>query len=197
MPFGMLVANCKSPIKKTLRYSERNHESRIKFLSKLREIITNRGKNSIVYVDESGFEDHAYRSQAWSPKGQKTYGERHGNNRRRTNLIAGHLGKQLVAPLLFTGSTTASLFNQWLQDCLFKELPEGATIVMDNAAFHKTAETTKLFENSPFDLLYLPPYSPDLNPIEQDFAILKKKRKVMSQGTTLDQLVASYGLFLE
>ena len=68
---------------------------------------------------------------------------------------------------------------------------------MDNAAFHKTAETTKLFENSPFDLLYLPPYSPDLNPIEQDFAILKKKRKVMSQGTTLDQLVASYGLFLE
>lgn len=102
-----------------------------------------------------------------------------------------------MAPFLFEGSTTASVFNQWLQDSLFKELPEGATVIMDNAAFHKTAETRELFEGSSFHLLYLPPYSPDLNPIEQDFAILKKKRQFMPKGTSLDQLVASYGLFLE
>lgn len=68
---------------------------------------------------------------------------------------------------------------------------------MDNAAFHKTAETTKLFETSPFYLLYLPPYSPDLNPIEKDFANLKKNRQFVPQGSSLDQLVKEYGSFLE
>ena len=129
--------------------------------------------------------------------GQKVYGERHGNNRGRTNLIAGHLGKKFLAPFLFEGATNASLFNKWLRDCLFKELPEEATIVMDNAAFHKTTRTKELFETSPFNLLYLPPYSPDLNPIEKDFAILKKKRQFMPQGASLDQLIGSYGLFME
>lgn len=102
-----------------------------------------------------------------------------------------------MSPFLFEGSTNGTVFNTWLQDGLFKELPEGATVVMDNAAFHKTAQTKKLFESSPFHLLYLPPYSPDMNPIEKDFANLKKNRQFMPQGSTLDQLVNEYGLFLE
>lgn len=102
-----------------------------------------------------------------------------------------------MAPFLFEGSTNASFFNTWLQNGLFKELPEGTTVIMDNAAFHKTAETNQIFEDSPFHLLYLPPYSPDLNPIEKDFANLKKKRLFMTQGSSLDQLIQEYGSFLE
>ena len=172
----MPVSKCSSRTKKTLRYSERDHGSRLNFLSKLRGIIKAGGKNSIVYVDESGFESHVYRPHAWSPRGQKTYGERHGTRRQRTNLIAGRMGKKLLAPVLFEGATNASFFNMWLTDILFKELPEGATVVMDNAAFHKTTKTKEIFEGTSFHLLYLPPYSPDLNPIEKDFANLKNKR---------------------
>lgn len=163
----------------------------------MRGIIKDRGKDSIVYVDESGFESHVYRPHAWSSRGRKTYGERHGNNRRRTNLIAGRMGKKFLAPFLFEGATNATVFNSWLTNILFNELPKGATVVMDNAAFHKTAETRKIFEGTSFHLLYLPPYSPDLNPIEKDFANLKSKRQFMPKGTTLDQLVKEYGLFLE
>lgn len=186
-----------SSIKKTLRYAERNPESRLQYLSQLRQIIKERGKQSLVYIDESGFEEHAYRTSGWAKRGAKVYGDRPGNNRCRTNLIGARQGKKFLAPMLYEGSTTASLLNKWLENSLFKEIPEGATVIMDNAAFHKTASTRELFENSPFHLLYLPPYSPDFNPIENDFAILKKKRKFLPPQTKLDEIIKQYGLFLE
>ena len=74
---------------------------------------------------------------------------------------------------MFEGSTKADWFNHWLKECLFKELPENATIIMDNAAFHKTAQTKQLFDDPPYNLLYLPPYSPDFNPVETVFANLR------------------------
>jgi hypothetical protein len=97
-------------------------------------------------VDESGFEKAAFRRYGWSGKGQKIYGDQQGSRSIRTNLIAGKSGRKLLAPVLFEGATNASWFNTWLQEHLFKELPEGATVIMDNGAFHKTPETRKIFD---------------------------------------------------
>jgi transposase len=83
-----------------------------------------------------------------------------------------------LAPALFDGSINSAWFNTWLQEHLFKELLEGTTVIMDNAAFHKTPETKKIFEKSPFQVLYLHPYSPDLNTLETVFATLKKRRTI-------------------
>ena len=147
----------------------------------------------MIYIDESGFEETYQRHHGWAKKGQKTYGDQPGKRQKRTNLIAGKLGKKLLAPVLFDSSTNAIWFNDWLKNHLFKELPEGAVVIMDNAAFHKTAETQRLFKESSFELLYLPPYSPDFNPIERDFAIMKKRRMFLPTNTSLDQIIYSYG----
>jgi len=146
-----------------------------------------------VYVDESGFERTTYRSRGWACKGQRVAGERSGNPRPRTSLLAAKWGQRLLAPVLFEGNTNAEWFNIWLEDHLFKELPPHSILIMDNAAFHKTAKTRALIEQAGHTLLYLPPYSPDFNPIEQDFATMKKRRQYAPPETTLDEIIRGYG----
>lgn len=151
----------------------------------------------MVYVDESGFERTAYRADGWACRGQRVAGERSGNTRPRTSLIAGKWGKRFIAPVLFEGSTNAEWFNVWLEQHLFKELAPGSLLIMDNAAFHKTAKTRELIERAGHTLLFLPPYSPDFNPIEQDFATLKKRRQFAPPDTPLDAIIRTYGNYLE
>lgn len=76
------------------------------------------------------------------------------------------MGKQFIAPFTFKGGCNADVFNTWLEHVLLPVLPIGTTIVMDNAAFHKSAKTKALIEQCGCHLLFLPTYSPDLNPIE-------------------------------
>lgn len=185
------------PQKKSLRYVERDCSSRISYLRTLRSIVKNHGGKSLVYVDESGFEEHTYRPYAWSLRGEKSYGERFGSRGTRTNLIAGKQGKKILAPFLYEGSTTAVWFNKWLKEYLVPELPKNATVIMDNARFHKKKEIADILDQEAHQVLFLPPYSPDFNPIEQDFAILKKMRMHAPPETTLDSLIKSYGYFLE
>ena len=188
---------CESAIKKTFRYAERNPEARIAYLRTLRQVVSEHGAGSLVYIDESGFTVSSHRTHGWGKKGTKVYGNRSGNARPRTSLIAAKHGKKLLAPVLFQGSTNAQWFNRWLAEHLFKELPKNATLILDNAAFHKTQETRKIIEASPFRIIYLPPYSPDFNPIEKVFATLKKRRQFAPQGTSLDYLVKTYECYSE
>lgn len=124
-------------------------------------------------------------------------GERSGNTRPRTSLIAAKRGKRLLAPVLFEGTTDAVWFNCWLEDHLFKELRPKSTIIMDNAPFHKKKEIKEITDKHGHHLLFLPPYSPDFNPIEKTFAHLKKQRQYAPKDTTLDQIVKAYGTYLE
>ncbi len=178
-----------------MRYSERSHQKRIDYLRRLRQIVKDRG--SIVYLDESGFERTAHRSHGWGLRGKKVYGERSGNTRPRTSLISARQGKRLLAPILFEGNTNATLFNYWLKSHLFAKLAQGSTIIMDNATFHKTAATKRIIEQAGHSLLFLPPYSPDFNPIEEDFAIMKRRRQFLPPDTTIDEVVRSYVNYLE
>jgi len=151
----------------------------------------------VVYLDESGFERAAHRTHGWACRGQQVAGERSGNTRPRTSLLAGKCGKRLLAPVLFEGSTNAEWFNAWLEQHLFKELAPHSILIMDNAAFHKTATTRELIDQAGHTLLFLPPYSPDLNPIEQDFATIKKRRQYAPPDTPLDDIIRAYGTYLE
>jgi putative transposase len=162
----------------------------------MRQIIHERGSSSIIYLDESGFEASTYRAYGWAYKGKKVYGERSGNTRPRTSLIAAKQGNKLLAPVLFQGSTNAKWFNEWLEHHLCKELSPGSTIIMDNAAFHKTKETKEIIERHQHHLLYLPKYSPDFNPIEKVFAVIKKRRQYAEPNTSLDYLVKTYENYL-
>jgi thymidine kinase len=146
---------------------------------------------TFVYVDESGFSPTTERDYGWALRGQKVHGFRSGNRRPRTSLIAARIGRHFDAPMLFDGTTNTAIFNAWLEQELCPKLNHHHVVVMDNAAFHKSAKTRELIEGTGAILMFLPPYSPDLNPIEHDFANIKKRRKYDHQNT-LDTIVSMY-----
>jgi hypothetical protein len=123
--------------KKTLKYKERDPENRMACLQKRRAIIAERGSQDIVYIDESGFEPDACRRHGWSLRGHKVFGDRSGHRRPRTSLIAARRGKDVLAPMLFSGTADADLVNNWTRHMLCKELRPDSTLIWDNAAFQK------------------------------------------------------------
>ena len=100
------------------------------------------------------------------------------------------VANKIVAPLCYQGTCDAKLFNLWLKDFLLPSLGPGYTLVMDNAAFHKSGETKDIIEGAGCHLLFLPPYSPDLNPIEKCWANLKAIiKKIIGNFETLGEAV--------
>ena len=146
-----------------------------------------------MYLDETGFDRTVYRPYGWGRLGCRVRGFRSGQRRPRTSLVAGWIActKTLIAPLLFEGTTNTLMFNAWLREGLLPELPANSVVVMDNAAFHTSQETKDILLKAGHTLLYLPPYSPDLNPIEKVWATLKKIWQ-NSNGGTLDDTVAMF-----
>jgi len=163
----------------------------------MQSVIKEKGSKDIVYVDESGFDEHTYRPHAWAKRGKKSYDERSGKRGVRTNLIVGKRGKALLAPILYEDTTTALWVNKWMEDVLCKELRPDSTIIMDNARFHIKKEIHKIAKINGHTVIFLPPYSPDFNPIEQVFANLKQKRSIAPPNTSIDEVIKSAGLFLE
>ena len=82
------------------------------------------GSKSLVFIDESGFEDNQDCLYAWSKKGKKVYGEQEGKRGKRENLVAGRRKKEkdLIAPIIFKGSLNAVGFEQWLNQHLLPSL---------------------------------------------------------------------------
>jgi transposase len=79
--------------------------------------------------------------------------------------------------LQFEGTCDTRVFSASLQTRLCSRLTAQHLVIMENATFHKSPETAQLIKETGATLLFLPPYSPDLNPIEHDFAALKKRRE--------------------
>jgi len=76
--------------------------------------------------------------------------------------------------MIFNGSCNTLLFETWVEKFLIKELKRGQVVIMDNASFHKSQRTRELIESVGCTLIFLPPYSPDLNPIEKFWANMKR-----------------------
>lgn len=119
------------------------------------------------------------------------YGLTSGHRRPCTSLIASRIGQDFAEPVLFEGTCDTAVFNSWLKTRLCPRLTHEHLVIMDNAAFHKSPETTHLIHHTGATLLFLPPYSPDLNPIEHDFAALKKNREY-DETASLDEIVKTY-----
>lgn len=101
-------------------------------------------------------------------------------------MIGGLLNKKFISPFTFQGGCNNIVFNVWLEHVLFPNLPNGAVIVLDNATFHKTAETKLLVQKYGFQILFLPTYSPDLNPIENCWHTLKSRLRPLIQTNPLN-----------
>ena len=148
--------------------------------------------DEIVYLDESGIDSSLQRDYARAERGKQVISDVCGKKNERTSLIAAYSSpsKEIIAPYVFNGYTDAERFNGWVKQCLLPCLKKGQTVIMDNAAFHKSKLTKQLIESVGCKLIYLPTYSPDLNPIEKIWATLKKSyRKFKSIGYTHKQAI--------
>lgn len=134
-------------------------------------------RDRLVYLDETGFDLSSARTHGRAPRGERVYGLRSGNRRPRTSLIGALVKGKLAAPMLFSGTTNTAVFNQWLEEALLPAIGRGMTLIMDNAIFHKSQATKDIVRQAGCSILFLPPYSPELNPIEQTWANLKRQRK--------------------
>ena len=97
--------------------------------------------------------------------------------KQRTNAIGALNKDKLLTAALFDGNITTDVFEEWRQHGLRPVLPNGAVVVMDNASFHKFERIQEAVEAAGCLLEYLPPYSPDLNPIEHKWAQAKALKK--------------------
>lgn len=152
------------------------------YLRALRSHIQKHGAKNIIYFDESGFTAHVYRPHGWAKRGTKVFGNISGNNYARTNLIMAQRGKEWLAPMLFEGGCCKDVVHTWMEKMLLPELNEPSLIIMDNARFHDKKALATLLKEKGHSLMPLPPYSPDFNPIEQSFAIIKKRRIFNNQS---------------
>jgi transposase len=85
------------------------------------------------------------------------------------------MGSGIVAPLQYEGTMDSDLFELWFREYLLPALPAHSVIVMDNAAFHRKSRLLYLAQQTGYKLIFLPPYSPELNPIEHFWSWLKRQ----------------------
>lgn len=130
----------------------------------------------LIWLDECGVDEETQRPYARSPKGQRVYGDiPRKRTHKRMTVIAGYLHKKLIAPFRFKGYTNTTVFETWVESCLVPLLVIGQIIIMDNATFHKAQSIQDKIEAAGATVLFLPPYSPDLNKIEPQWSVLKSR----------------------
>lgn len=117
------------------------------------------------------------RTHGYSKRGDRCFGTHDWHSKGRVNAIGAIIDVVFVAVGLFNGSIHSDVFYAWLTSTLLPNLQAGTVIVMDNASFHKRTDMIKAIHDDNCILEFLPPYCPDLNPIEHKWAQAKAIRK--------------------
>lgn len=121
-----------------------------------------------------------------------------GKRYQRLSLVAGQIGnkaKNLIAPFIYQNTMTSTLFESWFTQMLLPCLNKSSIIILDNARFHRMKHLQELADNTTYNhiILPLPPYSPNLNPIEQTWATIKKwLRSHLSKFKGIEQGLMGY-----
>ena len=127
----------------------------------------------LVFIDETWASTNMARRHGCCRRGQRLrVGVPHGHWK-TTTFVAGLRTTGMVAPMVLDGPINAVAFQAYVEQVLIPELKPGDTVVMDNLGSHKGPQTLAAIEAAGASLLYLPPYSPDFNPIEKAFSKLK------------------------
>ncbi len=125
-------------------------------------------------MDESGFHTSMTRLRARAPKGERAYGKVPRNRGKNTTLIAAiTLEGAMSESMTVEGATDAQAFEAYVEHFLAPSLSKGQVVVLDGLGGHRPQRIRELIEARGADLVFLPAYSPDLNPIEEAFSKIK------------------------
>ena len=149
-----------------------------------------------VFIDETGASTNMVRLYGWAPRGERLVDAAPHGHWRTTTFVAGLRSTGLVAPLVLDGPMNGPAFLAYVEQFLAPTLRPGDVVVMDNLSAHKVAGIREGIRAAGASILYLPPYSPDLNPIEQVFS--KLKALLRRAGTrTKETLWTTIGLLID
>jgi len=159
------------------------------------EQIANEAAVRLVFVDESGANTRMTRLRGRSLKGQRVAGRVPQGHYQTTTLVSGIHLQGPCAPCLFEGPMDGEMFLAWVVQGLVPALQRGDLVIMDNLATHKVQGVAQAIEQAGARLRYLPPYSPDFNPIENMWSKIKQILRSVNPRTGAQLLDAAKTAF--
>jgi transposase len=136
-----------------------------------------------VFLDETGVSTNMVRAWGRCPRGERLIGRVPHGHWKTMTFVAGLRHDGVVAPFVIDGAMNGEMFLAYIKQGLVPTLQPGDIVIMDNATIHKVAGVAEAIEAIGAKLLYLPQYSPDLNPIEQAFSKLKALLRKAAERT--------------
>lgn len=144
----------------------------------------------LVFIDETSVKTNLIRTRGWSPKGTRLEMDAPFGNWGTQTFIAGLTSQAMIAPWIIKGGMDAEAFKTYIKQVLIPEIEPGTVVILDNFATHKNKEAAQALKDAGCWFLFLPPYSPDLNPIEMAFSKLKAHLRRIG-ARTFDTLLES------
>jgi transposase len=184
-----------SALKKTLRASEQDRPDILAARAEwknARQPIMNRERHRLVFIDETGTTTKMTRLRGRCAKGERLHSKAPFGHWKSQTLIAGLRHDGLVAPFVIDAPMNRVIFDTYIETQLAPTLRAGDVVIMDNLAAHKSPAAEAVIRAKGAWLLFLPPYSPDLNPIEMAFSKLKEKLRATA-ARTIDDLWKAIG----
>ncbi|AMB43373.1 transposase [Methylobacterium sp. AMS5] len=151
--------------------------------------------DKLVFFDETATTTSMVRRYGWAPRGERCRVAVPHGHWKTTTVTAALRTNGVAATALFDGATNGKRFRAYVTDTLVPVLKRGDTVIMDNLGAHKVAGVREAIQAVGAKLLYLPPYSPDFNPIEQVFAKLKADLRKAAARTFPDLKAAIRSAF--
>jgi transposase len=143
-----------------------------------------------VFIDETGASTNMARTRGRSRRGRRLRAAIPHGHYKTVTLVAGLRLRGLVAQKAFDRPINAAAFEEWVEKCLVPTLSRGDIVVMDNLSSHKGPRVEQLIKAAEAELRYLPPYSPDLSPIEKAYSKLKAFLRKIAERTVAGLLSA-------
>ena len=152
------------------------HEQRLRWRAEMLGLDV----RNLVFIDETGFRTNMVRLYGRASRGKRLVAHAPYGHWKTTTFVAALRHDQLNAPMVVDGAMNGRVFLQYVRQVLAPTLAPGDIVVMDNLSSHKAAGVRQAIEKVQAKVVYLPPYSPDFNPIEMVYS--KLKRLVRSAG---------------
>ena len=154
--------------------------------------------NRLVFIDETGTSTNMARLRGRCPRGQRLIGKVPHGHWKITTFVAALRCDAITAPFVIDEPMNSEIFTIYLERCLVPTLRQNDIVVMDNLPAHKNDNVRRIIEAAGASLIYLPPYSPDLNPIEMAFSKIKahlRKAAERSRPALWDRIGSILDLF--
>lgn len=146
----------------------------------------------LVFIDETATKTNMTRLRGRSLKGKRLYGSAPFGKWGTQTFIAGLTTEGMIAPWVLSRAMDRNAFNHYVETQLAPALEPGSVVILDNLPVHKSKKAAKILKKHKCWFLFLPPYSPDLNPIEMAFSKLKAHLRRIG-ARTYDQLTKAIG----